>query len=1279
MEKILNIVRFKSKGMTITELSRHTNIHRNSIAKYLQILLASGKVDVQLVGNAKVYTISKRVPMSSMLSFTSDFVVLINKEGNILDVNDRYLDYFNLKKEDLLNQLWSDLDLPIIKHPEVKPLVIAGLEDGEKSGYEIIFDKSGRELNFYINIIPIVLDGGGKGLFLFMQDFTAQKIAEEAMVESEEKFHNLFNNALDAILLYEINDDGLIGNLLEVNEIASKKLMYGYDELLNMPARSIIVPDSWDISSQIDQELAEQYNSIFTGFLIKKDSKNIPVEISSQIFELNGRLVVLFIVRDVTKWKETQKKLEISQNRYRGIIETQKEIICRYYPDGTYSFVNDAFCRYFNKKREDILEKSELFKIPFADREIIQSGLGQISIDNPAVNYEHRVIMEDNSVRWIQWNNTGTFNDSGEIAEYQLVGRDISDQKKAEQALKQSEEVSRILLDESKNSAIMIDKNGNILGYNKKIFSCYDLRVDLDDPGQESIRGKNYSEIFSSEDSDYFSLAVENCINNKNGGFFNKKKNSRTYHMSYYPIFDENEDIARIAFFKHDITKIKQMEDSLTGTIKKLSEIIEFLPEATFAVDLNKKVIAWNKAMEKLTNIRKEDILEMSGIYFTPFYKESGNMLIDQLIKEKDYINLDQSEKNALTKIGYFKDVFDGKGAYLWSKTSYLYDDSGLVVGAIQTLRDITQLKMTRNALEKSEMRYRAVVEEHTDMICRFSMPDKKISFVNKELCRNFNFTPEELTGQDISIIFPENVCREIRAIKLNFFVEGQASYYETRIVDYKGNSFWQEWKINPIIDKNNYLVEFQCVGRDITDKKETEISLRGSEKKYRDLIETSKSIIIKLNNKGKITFINEFGESVYGYSRDEVIGKDFSGTLAPEIESNGRDTREFIREVCENPELYNISENEGITKNNKLLWISWSFSLIKDKKIKDDGILCIGSDITEKKKFEELQKLSENNLDTLHKSAVKLSEMSGLNSILEYISVELKNIVPYAVANISILNKNSGMFEIYSFKGSIDGYEGICCDMMELNLHEHKYRLPEGYAGKLLNEKILVSENGVYGLFQESLPLYKCNTINNILNIGKCYTKGLYCNNKLYGLISFAIHGGENMYETQTFEIFTNLVSMAIQKEYSIQNISSGKNGNAIPLSEKNHTVNNLIRFERQITKKCIDCIPKPTLTVDINGKITTINIHGCDYLKCSESVALGEYFYNLLPEDLQNDARIIHHKLTNGSMESNLTLFAKNNDDRNNDYSYSWKAQKITDDLGNMKSLLWIGDFGE
>lgn len=152
-----------------------------------------------------------------------------------------------------------------------------------------------------------MLDGGGKGLFLFMQDFTAQKIAEEAMVESEEKFHNLFNNALDAILLYEINDDGLIGNLLEVNEIASKKLMYGYDELLNMPARSIIVPDSWDISSQIDQELAEQYNSIFTGFLIKKDSKNIPVEISSQIFELNGRLVVLFIVRDVTKWKETQK------------------------------------------------------------------------------------------------------------------------------------------------------------------------------------------------------------------------------------------------------------------------------------------------------------------------------------------------------------------------------------------------------------------------------------------------------------------------------------------------------------------------------------------------------------------------------------------------------------------------------------------------------------------------------------------------------------------------------------------------------------------------------------------------------------------------------------------------------------------------------------------------------------------------------------------------------------------------------------------------------------
>ena len=80
LDRILNILKFKSKGMTITEIAHQTSIHRNSIAKYLQVLLASGKVDEHLVGNAKVYTISRRLPINKILHCSPDLILLLNEE-----------------------------------------------------------------------------------------------------------------------------------------------------------------------------------------------------------------------------------------------------------------------------------------------------------------------------------------------------------------------------------------------------------------------------------------------------------------------------------------------------------------------------------------------------------------------------------------------------------------------------------------------------------------------------------------------------------------------------------------------------------------------------------------------------------------------------------------------------------------------------------------------------------------------------------------------------------------------------------------------------------------------------------------------------------------------------------------------------------------------------------------------------------------------------------------------------------------------------------------------
>jgi len=132
LERIIRIIRFKSKGMTITDLSRQTGIHRNSIAKYLQILLASGKVDIQLIGNAKIYTIAKRIPIASMMDCTTDLMLIINKEKKIVNVNSNFLEFFSLKKEDLFLEKYNRIRNPILDNQEINELISKGIEDGEK-------------------------------------------------------------------------------------------------------------------------------------------------------------------------------------------------------------------------------------------------------------------------------------------------------------------------------------------------------------------------------------------------------------------------------------------------------------------------------------------------------------------------------------------------------------------------------------------------------------------------------------------------------------------------------------------------------------------------------------------------------------------------------------------------------------------------------------------------------------------------------------------------------------------------------------------------------------------------------------------------------------------------------------------------------------------------------------------------------------------------------------------------------------------------------------------
>lgn len=144
---------------------------------------------------------------------------------------------------------------------------------------------------------------------------------------------------------------------------------------------------------------------------------------------------------EIVERKLAEAELRKSEQRYRTIVEDQTDLIARFQPDSTVTFVNEAYCRYFGIQREEVLTRSYQPLIYPEDQEKIAQLLDSLNLENPVAMIEHRVIVAG-EVRWMQWINRAIFDEQGNFVEFQSSGRDITERKrqKTEAALRESEE-----------------------------------------------------------------------------------------------------------------------------------------------------------------------------------------------------------------------------------------------------------------------------------------------------------------------------------------------------------------------------------------------------------------------------------------------------------------------------------------------------------------------------------------------------------------------------------------------------------------------------------------------------------------------------------------------------------------------------------------------------------------------------------------------------------------------------------------------------------------------
>jgi PAS domain S-box-containing protein len=274
---------------------------------------------------------------------------------------------------------------------------------------------------------------------------------------------------------------------------------------------------------------------------------------------------------------------------------------------------------------------------------------------------------------------------------------------------------------------------------------------------------------------------------------------------------------------------------------------------------------------------------------------------------------------------------------------------------AALTLENEERLRI-ENALRESEARYRELLENMPDVW--YSLDDQgRMTAVNTSAADFYGYDPTEIIGRGFSdFIHPDD-----RDMVATSFIDAIATHREYtrglrfRVVAKSGRFHWVELNSHMRFDENGNYFREEGTLRDITETVELEQRLRTSEEQYRLLVENADLIVVRWTPDGRITYINRFGESFFGFSRDELIGRSIVGSIVPDRESSGRDLNEVFADVPQRPIAYRTHLNENINRRGDRFWISWTNKAVTDEEGRLLEILSFGRDCTAQQEAEKL------------------------------------------------------------------------------------------------------------------------------------------------------------------------------------------------------------------------------------------------------------------------------------------------------------------------------------
>jgi PAS domain S-box-containing protein len=342
----------------------------------------------------------------------------------------------------------------------------------------------------------------------------------------------------------------------------------------------------------------------------------------------------------------------------------------------------------------------------------------------------------------------------------------------------------------------------------------------------------------------------------------------------------------------------------LTGLVRTVGQALGVDRALIYDVDLERRLAV---GLCEWLNPEATGIQSVLDVYPLEMFSKSSLYLAETrtwIESHDDKINhLHASEgsagfihgRMAIRSLLWFPFQFRAAGFYLLSvnqvrfrrtwkddEAQFLESVSKLASVALEKIRLIAQRRLTEEAIRASENRYRAIVEDQSELICRFRT-DSTITFVNEAYCRYFAKNRADLEGHSFMPLLPDEDRNIIHRQFAALTPDRQVTTYSHRVIMAGGAVRWVQWTVRGFFDELGQATEYQAVGQDVTERKQAEDNLRASEASFRSLIEQAPEGILIADVDGNYVEVNPAACAMVGYKRDELLRLNFQDLLAEE------------------------------------------------------------------------------------------------------------------------------------------------------------------------------------------------------------------------------------------------------------------------------------------------------------------------------------------------------------------------------------------------------------